>query len=93
MPEIGQSVNTRNDRANRNQQGHPMSASRYYKIEDQSSIWVIKAASQAQAIRYVAMQTMTCALASTDEVVKHIQSGAKIHDLSNLPAEPKEGDA
>lgn len=71
-----------------------MSATRYYKIEDlDGDNWIIKASSQAQAIRYVAMQTMTCKLASTDEVVKHIQSGAQVYDLSSLPAEPVEGDA
>lgn len=65
-----------------------MSASRYYKLNDlEGAPWLVKATSQAQAIRFVAGQTIKCSVASQDDIVAHMKAEKEIHDATTALAD------
>lgn len=56
---------------------------RYYRVTDQNgTVHLVNAVSQAQAIGHIARASMTCKVATTKEVVEAMQAGAKIADAT-----------
>jgi hypothetical protein len=65
-----------------------MSSTRIYAVKPKGSEGpprLIRASTQAQAMRHVARDTLQCAVASQDDIVTAINAGAKVETSSDEP--------
>lgn len=54
------------------------SATRLYFVTDGTHDWLVRATSQAQALRHVAKDTFTVRVASQNDIVEYLESGDTI---------------
>lgn len=64
--------------------------SRIYRINDGTRCHLVRANTPAQAIRYVAKQQYTHRVASQDDIIEALQSGAQIDDATATPEPTQE---
>ena len=60
-----------------------MSNTRIYLVAHGSIAHLVRAPNQAQAIRHVSKGVFTCAVATQDDLVEYLASGADIEDASH----------
>lgn len=61
-----------------------MSGTRIYHVEDDDAHhYLVRATSQAQALRHVAGKTFTVEVATQDQIVNLVQAGQPVEDASS----------
>lgn len=62
---------------------------RIYKVLDGTSQYMVRANSKAVAINCVVRMAITAEVASQDDLIEHVKSGAKIHDAGEKIGDPQ----